>query len=112
MLNPTTPLTANPWEYQEPFKTIMGLVVSILIGGAALLFLYFTCTPIPLLTFDSQVISYQLLPLKRGSIRWEDVETIWAERTRPNQVGAGWLFRVHIKPTVGKTAERDNPMRE
>lgn len=70
---PRPQVTARPWMYDEPLKTLIfgaGLLVS---GAIVLMGLYWTFTSSPLLELSSTGITYQPYPLVRRVVRWDDM---------------------------------------
>jgi hypothetical protein len=85
---PTPTTTVHPWEYQEPAKTILFVVV--LLGCATFvgLGLYWTLTPRPLLQLSTTQLVYRPFPLRTRTILWEDVENVTAGVAR--QATSAW----------------------
>ena len=79
---PTPEISANPWEYQEPAKTLLFLGTLLVPTIFLLLALYWTLTPLPLLRLSAAEMIYQPLPLPSRTIRWEEVEDVFASVTR------------------------------
>lgn len=75
---PTPMISAHSWEYQEPAKTIIFVVM--LVGSAAftLLALYWVVTPLPLLQLTASSFIYRPFPLPKRVISWDDVEFVQA----------------------------------
>jgi len=75
---PTPMILAHGWEYQEPVKTVVFVV--ILVGSAAftLLALYWVVTPLPLLQLTASSFTYRPFPLPKRVINWDDMEYISA----------------------------------
>src|SRR6185437_12688270 len=75
---PTPMISAHGWEYQEPVKTVVFVV--ILVGSAAftLLALYWVVTPLPLLQLTASSFTYRPFPLPKRVINWDDMEYISA----------------------------------
>jgi hypothetical protein len=44
---PTPKVTARPWLYQEPYKTLVFALVILLSGADLVISLYWTFTPLP-----------------------------------------------------------------
>lgn len=81
---PTPAVTANPWEYQEPAKTILFIVILLISATLVLLALYWTLTPRPLLHLSASGLVYSPFPLPTRTINWDDVEQVSAYVTKKN----------------------------
>ena len=81
---PTPAFTANPWEYQEPAKTILFIVMLLFMTVLVLLALYWTFTPRPLLYLSASGLVYRPFPLSTRTINWDDVAHISAYVTKRN----------------------------
>ncbi len=75
---PTPVITATPWEYQEPTKTILFIVVLLICAVFVLFGLYWTVTPIPMLQLSESRLVYHPFPLPTRTIYWADVALISA----------------------------------
>jgi hypothetical protein len=78
---PTPAITAQPWEYQEPAKTILFSVVLLISAAFVVLGLYWTLTPRPLLHLSATELVYRPFPLPTRTIYWHDVEHVAASAT-------------------------------
>jgi hypothetical protein len=79
---PIPETTPNPWEYQEPAKSLVFLGVLLVSTISLLLALYWTLTPLPLLRLSASEMIYRPFPLSSRTIRWEEVEHVFATVTR------------------------------
>jgi hypothetical protein len=79
---PTPETTPYRWEYQEPAKSLVFLGVLLATTTALLLALYWTLTPLPLLRLSASEVIYRPFPLPSRTIRWEEVEQVFASVTR------------------------------
>jgi hypothetical protein len=90
---PTPPTPVHPWEYQEPAKTILFVVVLLVCASFVGLGLYWTLTPRPLLQLSTTQFIYRPFPLRTRTILWEDVENVTAGVAQ--QATISW-----IRPTI------------
>jgi hypothetical protein len=79
---PTPPTPAYPWEYQEPAKTILFIMVLLGCAAIAVVGLYWTLTPRPMLQVSAARLVFRRFPLPTRAIHWEDVEHVSAGVTR------------------------------
>lgn len=75
---PTPMISAHSWEYHEPAKTIVFIVVFVLAAAITLLALYWVITPLPMLELTTSSFIYRPFPLPKRVIQWSDVEHISA----------------------------------
>lgn len=75
---PTPDVTAHPWEYQEPAKTILFWGFLLISATFIALCLYWTLTPRPLLQLSATSLVYRPFPLPTRTIYWDDVEHVAA----------------------------------
>jgi hypothetical protein len=81
---PTPMISEHSWEYHEPAKTIVFIVVFVLGAAITLLALYWAFTPLPMLELTTSSFIYRPFPLPKRVIQWSDVEHISAHaRKRP-----------------------------
>jgi hypothetical protein len=78
----TPPTAVYPWEYQEPLKTILFVVVLLVCATFVLFGLYWTLTPLPLLQLSASGMIYRPFPLPTRTISWDDVDHISASLAR------------------------------
>lgn len=79
---PTPVVTAQPWAYQEPIKTIMHLFMLVVFGSVCLYGVYWTLTPYPLLRLSASGLVYRPFPRRTQAVDWDDVQRITAHVTR------------------------------
>ena len=77
---PTPKVTARPWLYQEPYKTLVFALVILLSGAALVMSLYWTFTPLPMLLLNATRLVYRPYPLVRRSYQWADIINISASK--------------------------------
>ena len=76
------PKAAPPdgWANQELGRSILCVCGFVLFATGTALFGYYAVTARPIFEFDSQRLSYALLPFKHGIIQWHDINEIRAFR--------------------------------
>lgn len=83
---PTPSVTTSPWMYQEPWKTMIFIVVLLSLIPAIAVSLYWILTPRPLLQLSATSFVYRPFPLLGHTriIAWDDVKWLSAfpEATR------------------------------
>ncbi len=82
----------HPWEYQEPARTILFVLILLICGAIFVIALYWAVTPRPMLYLDASRFVYHRYPLPTCSIAWEDVEGI-----------AAFVIQRDIHPLLNKT---------
>lgn len=75
---PTPMISAHGWEYQEPAKTIVFVMMLVVFAVFTFLALYWVVTPLPLLQLTASSFTYRPFPLPKRVISWEDVEFVQA----------------------------------
>lgn len=97
---PTPSVTANPWEYQEPFKSILFILVLLSLVPAIAVGLYWTLTPRPMLELSATSFVYRPFPRRTRIISWDDVEWLSAfpERQGHSARTLTLLFTVMPQP--------------
>ncbi len=75
---PTPMIATYRWEYQEPAKTVVFVVMLVVFAVFTLLALYWVVTPLPLLQLTASSFIYRPFPLPKRVISWEDVEFVQA----------------------------------
>ncbi len=73
---PTPEATANPWMYQEPFKTLLFIAIAACCLVGTLVSMYWTATSSPKLLLNATELVYQPFPFVTRRIRWVDVSSI------------------------------------
>jgi hypothetical protein len=81
---PTPPTAVHPWEYQDPTKTLLFLVVLLGCATVVVFALYWVLTPRPLLQISAARLVYRPFPLPTRTIVWEDVAYVLAGVARNN----------------------------
>jgi hypothetical protein len=96
---PTPEITARPWLYQEPYKTLVFAFGTLLFGALLVMSLYWTFTPLPMLLLNATELVYRPYPLVRRSYQWADIINISAskETTRSTYMFRYTVLRVSIK---------------
>jgi hypothetical protein len=79
---PIPVVTSNPWEYQEPARTILFIFALLICAALVLLGLYWTITTRPLLQLNASCLVYRPFPLPTRVIYWADVDHISAFTTQ------------------------------
>jgi hypothetical protein len=112
---PTPPTAVHPEDYQEPVKTILFIAVLLFCATFALLGLYWTLTPRPLLLVSASGLVYRPFPLPTRTIHWEDVEHVTAgvaRRSRPLMTDATVLtLWFTLKPPRLSAGSEQQPLR-
>lgn len=97
---PTPEITARPWQYQEPYKTLVFAFGTVLFGAALVISLYWTFTPLPMLLLNATELVYRPYPLVRRSYQWADIINISASKetkSRSTYMIRYTVLRVRIK---------------
>lgn len=79
---PTPDVSANPWQYQEPFKTILFIAILLIFVYLFAVSLYWTLTPLPLLRVSASELMYRQFLRPTCVIRWDEVERVSARVSR------------------------------
>jgi hypothetical protein len=75
---PTPAVTANRWQYQEPAKTILHVVMLLVFATFFVFAVYWTLTPRPLLQVSASRLVCRRFPFPTRTISWEDVAYVSA----------------------------------
>lgn len=74
----TPSATASPWAYQEPFKSIMFILILLTLMPTVAVGLYWTLTPRPMLELSATSFVYRPFPGSVRIISWDDVKWLSA----------------------------------
>lgn len=111
---PTPDVTANPWMYQEPFKTLLFIAGLLIFAYAGALGVYWTLTPVPLLRLSASELVYRPFPRPTFVMRWDEVEGVLARVSR-RAVGPAHLtfltLRFTVKPHHRFAGSAQQPLR-
>lgn len=89
------PVTANPWEYEEPGRTIVSISLVVVFGAGTLIALYWVLTPLPMFELDAMGMTYRVPPFKWSAVRWDDIASITASKQVYN-----WPWRFNTRLTL------------
>lgn len=111
---PPPEVTASPWMYQEPFKTLLFIAIAAFCLAGTLVGVYWTGTSSPQLLLNETELVYQPFPFVKRRIRWADVSSIHpvTTATRVNLVRVVTLILIiQVRPEAVAAYEYHSEMK-